>query len=233
MKYKNVVPATFLERPNRFIARVELEGKIETVHVKNTGRCRELLIPGSRVYLSVGDNPERKTKYDLVAVEKARENAPPLLINMDSSAPNSAASEWLAGGLFSSEASVYPEVKYRNSRFDFYVEDGSRRAYVEVKGVTLEENGVVRFPDAPTLRGVKHLNELCECIKDGFEAYALFVIQMNGASLFQPNDITHSEFGEALRACDEQGVKIIAMDCRVTPDGMKIDSPVRIDLSRK
>ena len=164
MRYGEIASAEFIERPNRFIARVKLQGKTETVHVKNTGRCRELLLPGCRVYLSRGNNPERKTKYDLIAVEKTRAGAEPLLINMDSSAPNAAVGEWLAGGLFSKDAKVFPEVKFGSSRFDFYIEDGERRAFAEVKGVTLEENGAVSFPDAPTERGVKHLNELCICI---------------------------------------------------------------------
>ena len=231
MKYGEIASAEFIERPNRFIARVNLLGTVETVHVKNTGRCRELLVPGCRVYLSRGSNPERKTKYDLIAVEKERAGAAPLLINMDSSAPNAAVGEWLAGGLFSDDAKVYSEVKFGNSRFDFYIEDGERRAFAEVKGVTLEENGVVGFPDAPTERGVKHLNELCRSIEEGYEAYVIFVIQMKGVKVFRPNDRTHKEFGDALRACAERGVRVLAMDCTVTPQEMVIGSAVDIDLS--
>ena len=231
MKYIEISEAEFISRPNRFLARVRLSGEEISVHVKNTGRCRELLLPHSRVYLSHGEATGRKTPYDLVAVEKERYGREPLLINMDSTAPNLAVGEWLAGGLFSENATVRAEVKYRNSRFDFYVEDGQRRAFVEVKGVTLENEGVVSFPDAPTERGVKHLTELRESLADGYEAYAIFVVQMKGATIFRPNDLTHRAFGDALRECAAAGVSVIAMDCIVTPFGMCIDKPVPIDLS--
>ena len=233
MKYRQIREGVFLERPNRFIARVLVGGREEVVHVKNTGRCRELLTEGARVYLSASDNPERRTAYDLVAVEKRLPSGEAILINMDSSAPNAAAAEWLAGGLFSPEASVRSEVKFGNSRFDFYVEDGGRRAFVEVKGVTLEEGGIALFPDAPTERGVKHLGELQLAIRQGYEGYILFVIQMKGVTAFRPNDTTHLAFGNALRQCAECGVGIIAMDCRATPEGMEIDAPVRVDLESK
>lgn len=227
MKYKHIVEATFLERPNRFIAHVDIKGERETVHVKNTGRCKELLIPGSKVYLAVADNPERKTKYDLVAVEKVRENKLPLLINMDSQIVNDVAGEWLAKGLlFSNKAVVRREVTYGKSRFDFYIEDGERKVFLEVKGVTLEHDGIASFPDAPTERGIKHIHELIKCMEDGYEAYILFVIQMKEMKWFQPNDITHKAFGDALRKAGQSGVKILAYDCKVSQDSIEIDQPV-------
>ena len=172
MRYKKIVEGRFLERPNRFIACVEIDGRVETVHVKNTGRCRELLIPGAVVYLEESDNPSRRTAFDLVAVEKGKR-----LINMDSQAPNKAVGEWLIhGGLFEDVILVKPEVKYGNSRFDFYVETTSEKIFIEVKGVTLEENGVVRFPDAPSGRAVKHVQELVEARRGGFRVFVLFVI---------------------------------------------------------
>ena len=230
MKYKRVIKGRFIARPNRFIARVEIEGAVETVHVKNTGRCRELLIPGCNVYLSVADNPERKTKFDLIAVEKVTDSGV-LLINMDSQIPNDVAGEWLRGGeLFSVGANVRREVKYGSSRFDFYIEDGDRRAFLEVKGVTLEEDGVAMFPDAPTERGVKHIGELVSAVREGYEAYVLFVIQMKGVSKFRPNDATHPEFGEALRMAKEAGVHILAVDCKIEPDSIVTDMSVKVDL---
>lgn len=231
MKYKNIVCGRFIERPNRFIAKVDIDGTIETVHVKNTGRCKELLIPGVKVYLSISDNPERKTKYDLIAVEKERKEKSSLLINMDSQVPNSAAEEWLKGGnLFSEAAVIKREVKYGNSRFDIYAEDGERKAFIEVKGVTLENNGTAFFPDAPTERGIKHIKELIAAADDGYEAYLLFVIQMKEIDLFKPNEKTHPEFVAALRLAAENGVKIIAVDSIVTPGSIKIDLPVTVDL---
>ena len=230
MKYQNVTKAKFITRPNRFIAFCELDGKKETVHVKNTGRCRELLVPDATVYLAVSDNPERKTKYDLVAVEKetARGN---IMINMDSQAPNAAAYEWISsGGYFGNGATVRREVTYGKSRFDLYVEQGERRAFVEVKGVTLEHDGVASFPDAPTERGIKHVNELVAAMKDGYEAYVLFVIQMKGIHTFKPNDETHKAFGDALRYAAESGVKILAYDCVITHDEMVVDAPVKVKL---
>ncbi|MBE6709371.1 MAG: DNA/RNA nuclease SfsA [Ruminococcaceae bacterium] len=230
MTYKNIVPGKFIERPNRFIAKVEVDGALETVHVKNTGRCRELLIPGCTVYLSVSDNPERRTKYDLVGVEKVTDRGI-ITVNMDSQIPNDAAEEWLrSGSLFSPDARIRREVRYGDSRFDFYIEDGDTRAFLEVKGVTLENDGVAVFPDAPTERGVKHLSELVSAIADGYAAYVLFVIQMKGVREFRPNDVTHKAFGDALRYASENGVGIIAMDCIVTGDSMTIDSPVPVIL---
>lgn len=223
MKYREIAEGKFISRPNRFIARVEIEGNTETVHVKNTGRCGELLVEGSRVFLSVSDNPQRKTKYDLIAVEKKTERGV-VLVNMDSQIPNDVAEEWLRKGeLFSENAVIRREVKYGNSRFDFYIEDGKRKAFLEVKGVTLENEGIASFPDAPTERGIKHLKELTGCLSDGYEAYVLFVIQMKGIHSFRPNDERHREFGDALREAKNKGVEIVVVDCIVTPDSLRID----------
>ena len=227
MKYRNIIDGIFLSRPNRFIAHVEIDERVEVVHVKNTGRCKELLVPGCRVYLSVSDNPARKTKYDLVAVEKKREDGSTVLINMDSQIVNDVAGEWLPiSGLFSENAVIRREVTYGKSRFDFYIEDGDRKAFLEVKGCTLEKDGVAMFPDAPTERGVKHIEELISCMKDGFEAYILFVIAMKGVAIFRPNDATHKAFGDALRRAEDAGVKILAMDCVVDQDSIVIDAAV-------
>ena len=226
MKYKNTVRGIFKDRPNRFIAHVRIGDKLETVHVKNTGRCRELLVPDAEVILEKNDNPARKTKYDLICVNKEGR-----WINMDSQAPNEAAAEWIqGGGLFPEEVSVYRERKYGNSRFDIYVESPERKAFIEVKGVTLEENNIVRFPDAPTERGLKHVEELAECMQDGYEAYLLFVIQMKDVRKFQPNWNTHHRFGDALKAARETGVRILAMDCMIGEDFMRIQDPVEVDL---
>lgn len=226
MKYEKIIEGTFLDRPNRFIANVEINGHRETVHVKNTGRCRELLIPGRTVILEESSNTGRKTKYDLICVCKEGR-----WINMDSQIPNKAAKEWLQrGALFPEEVSVYTERTYRNSRFDLYVESPVRKAFIEVKGVTLEEADIARFPDAPTLRGLKHVEELAKCIEEGYEAYLLFVIQMNGICKFRPNWDTHRAFGEALIEAQNRGVKLLAYDCLVTKDTMEIRDPVPIDL---
>lgn len=231
MKYKKIVKGRFIERPNRFIAQVEINGKIETAHVKNTGRCRELLIEDATVYLSESDNTDRKTKYDLVCVEKGQMNYENLLINMDSQIPNAVAEEWLIKGeLFSKNATIKREVTYKKSRFDFYIEDGSKKIFLEVKGCTLENDGIARFPDAPTERGVKHINELISCTKEGYEAYILFVIQMKGITHFEPNDATHKAFGDALRKAHNNGVKVLAYDCIVTPESIKIDKEVKVKL---
>lgn len=227
MIYKNIIDGIFLSRPNRFIAKVLIDGKEETVHVKNTGRCKELLVPGTIVYLDVSDDPDRKTKYDLIAVLKNGEK----LINMDSQVVNLIAFDWLKkGNIFTENAVIRREVTYGNSRFDIFVEDGQRKAFVEVKGVTLEFDGEVRFPDAPTARGVKHINELIKCIDEGYEAYILFVIQMKGVSYFTPNDSTHKEFGDTLRRASKKGVRIIAVDCIVSSDSIEIDSEVEVRL---
>ncbi len=234
MKYSNVIPATFISRPNRFIAHVAVNGELCVAHVKNTGRCRELLVPGCTVYLSVSANPARKTKYDVIAVEKRREGNAPLLINMDSQIANDVAEEWLRDGkLFSRDAVIRREVKWGNSRFDFYVEDGPRHAFVEVKGVTLEQGGVAMFPDAPTERGVKHVEELTACIREGYEAYLLFVIQMKEIDILYPNDAMHKAFGDALRTANAKGVNILAVDCNVTADSIVADQPVQVSLIKK
>ena len=226
MRYNKVVPAVFLDRPNRFIAEVELEGHVERVHVKNTGRCRELLVPGCRCYLSDSGNFLRKTRYDLIAVEKGER-----LINMDSQVVNTLVEEFLAGGgLFSPEAKVRREVTFGKSRFDFYIEDGSRKIFLEVKGVTLENNGVAAFPDAPTERGVKHLKELVAACEKGYESYVFFVIQMKNVKYFTPNDVTHPAFGEALREASARGVRLVAMECLVKPHQLVIDGNVEIKL---
>ena len=176
MKYERIEAGKFLERPNRFIAHVEIAGQKEIVHVKNTGRCAELLIPGATVYVQKTDNPERKTQWDLIGVKKGKR-----MINMDSQIPNKVVEEWIRkGNLFPNATLIKPETTYKKSRFDLYVEEGNRKIFIEVKGVTLENDGVVKFPDAPTERGIKHLTELCEAVKDGYEAYVFFVIQMKG-----------------------------------------------------
>ncbi len=223
MQYEKIVPARFLARPNRFIAHVELDGRTETVHVKNTGRCRELLVPGALVYLSdAGEHAARKTRYDLVAVEKGNR-----LINMDSQAPNAAALEWLrAGNLFPPGTDIRPEYPYGDSRFDIaaFTPD---LALLEVKGVTLERESVALFPDAPTARGAKHLRELAAFPGS---AYVLFVVQMEGVRYFAPNEQTDPAFAAALRAARDAGVHILACDCRVTPETMDIREPVEIRL---
>lgn len=231
MKYTKVIPAVFLSRPNRFIAKVLTREGEQTVHVKNTGRCAELLTPGCTVYLSYESAPGRKTAYDLIATEKEREGRAPLLINMDSQVVNDVAAEHLeSGALFPKGSLIRREVTYGASRFDFYLENGMRKAYLEVKGVTLESDGIAAFPDAPTLRGVKHLGELERAAEEGFEAYLLFVIQMKGVHLLRPNDATHKAFGEALRRAAAHGVQICAIDAVVTPDSILPGDPVAVDL---
>ena len=231
MTYRNLTKARFLARPNRFIAQVAMGDRVETVHVKNTGRCRELLVPDATVYLAEGNNPARKTHYDLVMVEKERDGKPPLFINMDSQAANTLAEEWLRKGtLFSPQAVIRREVTYGRSRFDFYIEDGDTKTFLEVKGVTLEKDGVASFPDAPTERGVKHIEELIACQKDGYRACLLFVVQMKGVSHVCPNDDTHPAFGEALRRAKEAGVTLLAVDCQVSPEGVFPDEPLPVCL---
>ena len=226
MKYSNIERAYFKERPNRFIAYVETEEGREICHVKNTGRCRELLTQDAVVYVQRNENPARKTKLDLIGVEKGD-----YLINMDSQAPNAAVKEWLqAGNLFSKNAAVYSEKTYGESRFDFYIEDGERKAFIEVKGVTLELGGVCRFPDTPTERGVKHIRELIKCMEDGYEAYILFVIQMSPVKYLEPNDAIHKAFGDALREAAKAGVHVMARDCKVTIDSMEIMNEVEVRL---
>ncbi|WP_297200325.1 DNA/RNA nuclease SfsA [uncultured Flavonifractor sp.] len=226
MQYQNVKKGIFLTRPNRFIAHVEVDGATQVVHVKNTGRCRELLVPGASVYLEQSANPARKTKYDLIAVEKGE-----LLINMDAQAPNQVFREWAdQGGFLPGLTQLRPETTWGSSRFDFYWEVGDRRGFVEVKGVTLEENGHARFPDAPTERGVKHLEELIRCQDEGYEAAVCFVLQMEGMKDFAPNDSTHPAFGQTLRKAAQAGVQILAHTCRVTPETLTIAEPVPVCL---
>lgn len=218
----SVLKAVFLRRPNRFIAHCLLAGEEVICHVKNTGRCRELLIPGAVVYLCLApEESNRKTAYDLIAVEKNGH-----LINMDSQAPNAAASEFLK----SRYDTVWAEVPYGNSRVDFLVQKDGRKTFVEVKGVTLERDGAVFFPDAPTERGVKHIRELIKAVREGYGAAILFVIQMENVQYFAPNDTTDPAFGEALREAAENGVEILAYACHVEPDSMTITDPVEIRL---
>ena len=226
MRYPNIHKATFLRRPNRFVAQVEWEGTEVTVHVKNTGRCRELLVPGATVYLVRSDDPNRKTAFDLVAVEKGE-----LLVNMDSQAPNRVFGEWAASGAFVPGLTLLrPETVWGDSRFDFYWEAGERKGFVEVKGCTLEDDGAARFPDAPTLRGVKHLEELIRAKAAGYEAAVCFVLQMAPMKRFGPNDETHPAFGEALRRAAQAGVQILAYECAVTPDSLRMTRPVPVIL---
>ncbi len=224
MKYQSIVEGKFISRPNRFIAHVEISGKEEICHVKNTGRCRELLIPGVKVFLEESKNPARKTKYDLVAVYKEY-----TLVNIDSQAPNKVFYEW-AKEYFGESAVLRPETKYKNSRFDCYIEVGERKIFAEVKGVTLEEKGVAKFPDAPTERGIKHIEELIDTVENGYEAYIFFVVQMKGVSYFTPNYNTHRAFGEALVRAKKSGVNIVCIDCNVMPDTLKIDDFVDVIL---
>ena len=227
MKYKNIVEGRFDSRPNRFIAYVTINGKQEKVHVKNTGRCRELLTEHATVYLEKSDNQERSTAYDLVAVKKGER-----LINMDSQAPNKAVGEWLLKReLFPGLKEVRAEKTYGKSRFDFYVETEERKAFIEVKGVTLEQNGVVLFPDAPSERAVKHVYELIEAVEEGYDAYIVLVIQMKDVNYFMPNAKMQPEFAAALLEARKAGVRILAYDCEVTPQTMDIRNPVPVRLS--
>lgn len=228
MVYERMYEAQFISRPNRFIANVLLEGQPVVCHVKNTGRCKELLVPGATVYVQKAASPQRKTAWDLIAVCKGQR-----LINMDSQAPNAVLGEWLrAGQLLPQPTLVKGEATRGASRLDFYVESAHRRAWIEVKGVTLEENGHVRFPDAPTQRGIKHLEELEACVRDGCEAYAVFVVQMEGAVDFAPNWATHPAFGDALVHAAQNGVQILALDCTVTPQSLRIRGRVPVVLEK-
>ena len=225
MKYEHMTPGIFLARPNRFIAHVEIDGQTEVVHVKNTGRCRELLVPGCTVYCQRSGNPSRKTKFDLIAVRKGDR-----LINMDSQAPNKAAGEWLAAGGLGEISELRAEVKEGDSRFDFsFVKDG-KRCFLEDKGCTLEEDGVCAFPDAPTERGAKHIRGLTELAKAGYGAFSLFVIQMADVKYIRPHDETDPEFGRALREAAANGVRVLAMDCAVDVDSMELRLPVLVKL---
>lgn len=224
MNYNNIVKGEFVDRPNRFIANVVINGKIEVCHVKNTGRCKELLMKGATVYLQKSDNPNRKTQYDLIAVQKGDG-----LINIDSQIVNYVALKYLPQ-LFDNIVYVKPECKYGNSRFDIYVETVTDKIFVEVKGVTLENDGIARFPDAPTERGVKHLKELQKAVAEGYKAFVVFVVQMDNVLFFEPNKVTHPEFAETLKEVSEDGVNILSFQCKVTPESIKIKNqiPVRI-----
>ena len=226
MHYSNIQRATFLRRPNRFIAHIEVDGREEVCHVKNTGRCRELLTDRATIYVEHHDNPNRKTKYSLIAVEKGD-----LLINMDSQAPNKVVGEWLLEKEpFGKVKLLKPECTYGSSRFDFYLETEAEKIFIEVKGVTLEEVGIVRFPDAPTERGIKHLEELRACVEAGYKAAVIFVVQMEGMQHFEPNDKTHPQFGEALRQARKAGVEVLVYECKVTPSSLEITKSIPVVL---
>lgn len=226
MQYSEVVKGEFIKRLNRFVALCRIDGVETYCHVKNTGRCGEILVEGAECYLEPGSNPDRKYKYSLVAIKKGDR-----LINIDSQAPNRAVAQFLKEGrLFQNIEKICAEKAYGNSRFDFYFEHSGKKAFLEVKGVTLEADGAVFFPDAPTERGTKHLNELCRCADEGFEAYVFLVVQMKNVRYFSPNDKTDPKFGSALRRAAACGVKIICYDCIVTDKQMNIDSEVPVIL---
>jgi len=226
MIYKNIQKARFLNRPNRFIAHIDIDGKTEVCHVKNTGRCKELLTENATVFVQESDNPNRKTKYDLISVLKGEK-----LINMDSQIPNKVFGEWAQSSVFFGKINfLKAEKTFENSRFDYYIETDNDKIFVEVKGVTLEQDGVVMFPDAPTERGVKHINELCRCIDNGYKAYIFFIIQMDNAKYFTPNRKTHPQFAEALKAAAEKGVGVYALDCKVSENSIAADKFVEVRL---
>lgn len=226
MQYSDIHKAVFLERPNRFIAHCTVDGMLETVHVKNTGRCRELLVPGATVYLEKSSNPNRKTAYDLVTVE-----TPFGLVNMDAAAPNQVAGELLrAGSILSSPTLVQPEVRFGASRLDFYAENDRQQLFVEVKGVTLRQGEWAVFPDAPTVRGAKHMGELVQAVAQGYRAMALLIVQMGGCTAFRPNRETDPAFCRALRDARAAGVEVRAVDCRVTPDTVTANRELPVDL---
>lgn len=225
MTYKNMIPGIFLRRPNRFIAHVMIDGIEQVCHVKNTGRCKELLPAGAQVWCEESSNPNRKTKFDLITVKKGQR-----LINMDSQAPNAAVKEWLLGGGLGKISNLKPETTFGDSRFDFSFDKDGRRCFLEVKGVTLEQDGVCAFPDAPTERGTRHLRELTRLVREGYGAYVLFVIQMERVLYLHPNDATDPAFGAALREAAAAGVEILAMDCAVTESSMVIGKPVEVRL---
>lgn len=225
MTYNHMTPGIFLARPNRFIAHVDIGGETQVVHVKNTGRCRELLVPGCHVWCQESRNPARKTKFDLIAVKKGSR-----LINMDSQAPNAAAKEWLLSGGMGKLEDLWAETVRGDSRFDFSFTKDGKQCFLEVKGVTLEENGICAFPDAPTQRGTKHLRGLTALAREGIGAYVLFVIQMADVVCLHPNDATDPDFGQALREAAQAGVQILAMDCAVMSDSMIIRDPVQVRL---
>lgn len=234
MKYHNIREGIFISRPNRFIAFVELDGVVEMCHVKNTGRCKELLVPGVRVFVEQSNNTNRKTKYDLVQVCKEDK-----YVNIDSQMPNYLLREWLEGDnfgrrkYFENISKIQLEKKYGNSRFDLYLEYEDKKAFIEVKGVTLEENGVARFPDAPTERGIKHICELEKSLDDGYEAWIIFVIQMDGIREFRPNWKTHEAFGDALVHAKQSGVHVLALECSVSKGEIYIKNEVELNLTKE
>jgi len=222
MRYASVRRGVFISRPNRFIAKVMVDGKEETVHVKNTGRCREILVPGTEAVLSESSNPERRTRYDLIAAYKGN-----LLINIDSQAPNQAFGEFIpVSGLFGEHPVIHPEFTHGDSRFDFYIESGDRKCFAEVKGVTLESDGVCRFPDAPTERGLKHIRGLMDALDEGYECFIVFIVQMEGMRMFTPNYDTHEEFGTVLEEAYRKGVGILVYGCDVTDDTMTVGTQI-------
>lgn len=224
MKYVNIEQGIFIERVNRFIAHIDIDGKVEVCHVKNTGRCKEILVKGCKVFVQEFDSKIRKTKFDLISVYKGNR-----LINIDSQVPNKMFSEWVKlGNLFKDIKVFKSEVFYKNSRFDFYVEYENKKAFIEIKGVTLENEGVVLFPDAPTSRGVKHLKELVSAREEGYEAYVIFIVQMEGVKYFTPNYETHKEFGDTLSFCKNNGVNILAFDSVVLKDEIYIKDSVKV-----
>lgn len=224
MKYANIKEGIFIERVNRFIAHIDIDGKVEVCHVKNTGRCKEILVKGCKVFVQEFDSKIRKTKFDLISVYKGNR-----LINIDSQVPNKMFSEWVKlGNLFKDIKVFKSEVFYKNSRFDFYVEYEDKKAFIEIKGVTLENEGVVLFPDAPTSRGVKHLKELVSAREEGYEAYVIFIVQMEGVKYFTPNYETHKEFGDTLSFCKNNGVNILAFDSVVSKDEIYIKDSVKV-----
>lgn len=226
MKYKNIVQGNFILRENRFIAQVDIKGKSETVHVKNTGRCKELLVPGAKVYLQGSKKKERKTKWDLVTVQKGER-----LINMDSQAPNTLVREWIdEGGIGSDISLIKPEYTYGSSRLDFYLERGEKRILIEVKGVTLEQDNWVMFPDAPSKRAIRHVEELCESLKHGYESYIIFVVQMDQVEYFSPNEAMHPDFAKSLRKAEKLGVHIQALTCKVEETQVKINGEIPVIL---
>ena len=225
MTYADMIPGRFLARPNRFIAQVEIDGQIQTVHVKNTGRCRELLPAGAEVWCQKAGNPDRKTKYDLITVRKGSR-----LINMDSQAPNIAVRDWLLSGGLGKTENLRPETTHGDSRFDFSFTLEGKPCFLEVKGVTLENDGICAFPDAPTERGARHLRGLQRCVEEGFGGYVLFVIQMSDVTYLHPNDATDPAFGKALREAAAAGVRVLAVDCTVTEDSMTIGDFVPVKL---
>ncbi len=224
MNYLDTTQAVFVDRPNRFIANILLDGRPEGCHVKNTGRCGELFLPGSKVIVQERAHSGRKTKFDLIAVYKGAR-----LVNVDSQAPNRVFAQWLqTGGLFEHLTLLRPELRFGRSRLDFYIEGDNRRVFAEIKGVTLEDGGIARFPDAPTQRGIRHLSELTACVEAGFEALAVFIVQMKGVRCFEPNRAVHPDFGDALKKAEAAGVGVLAFDCTVSENSIDIADPVAV-----